>query len=105
MEINPYQPPDENSADQKVPVEPIACPECGDLMEPGYVSTAGSLYWQNWLNPAWWHWVGLGLQRLAGTRPAFVGFNRLTGFRCRGCELIVFRYGAHKKAYAPQDRP
>jgi len=101
MEFNPYQSPTDDSPPQMPGIEPMECPECGEPMETGYVTTAARLSWRNWTDRTW---AIFGFKKLPGTGPAFVGSNKLSGFRCRRCELVVFRYGVHKKAHAPRNK-
>ncbi len=69
-------------------------------METGYITPSGPLFWRNWTQGIFLVFSG----KLPGTYPAFVGFNKLSGFRCHGCELVVMRYGNHKMAHAPTDQ-
>jgi hypothetical protein len=98
MSTNPYQSPREDGGSESPATELLVCPECGEPMEAGYVTTGARMYWRNWSDRSWLVWPSDGI---AGTRASFVGSNKLTGFRCASCELVVFRYGTHKDVYAP----
>ena len=96
-ETNPYQSPEED-ADYPLPdASNLDCPKCGRPMENGYLATSGRIYWRTWRNQSW---VLFGSEALPGTGPGVVGINRIGGFRCEYCELVVFGYGEHKRSTA-----
>ena len=99
METNPYQSPAVKAQGDDNDVRPLACPECGEQMQHGYLMTSNELYWRSWNDKSWLVWKK---EFLAGTRPAFVGSNKLSGYRCASCELIVFRHGMQKNSYRPE---
>lgn len=101
MEPNPYQPPNSIVEPEPQEISPLACPECGRPMEPGYVTVGARLYWRKWHDRSW---LVSSAEGIPSTHPAFVGTNKLSGFRCALCELIIFRYGMHKGQHAPRDR-
>lgn len=97
MEPNPYQSPQADPGAETPHVPVFTCPECGQPMEPGYVSTGQFVFWRRWTTPWWLPYAGA----LRGTGPRLFGFQKLSGYRCQRCEVVVFRYGNHKLAYAP----
>jgi Domain of unknown function (DUF6487) len=76
------------------------CPECGREMQPGYLTTGSWLYWREWTDRSM---LVKFSDRLPNTPPTFVGTNRLPGFRCKDCEVVVFRYGGHRKEWTDGD--
>jgi len=101
METNPYESPNADASADADNARSMSCPECGERMEPGYVTTGARMYWRGWGDTSWF--VSY-LNGLPGTRPAFVGSIKLSGYRCATCELIVFRYGTQKSSFAPENR-
>jgi len=93
MTINPYESPESDPNEPFEQEDALKCPECGQPMEPGYFLGKG-VYWRKWGEKPYTSW-GLPVS-LPGTAAAFVGTNKIGGFRCADCELIVFRYGKHK---------
>jgi len=91
METNPYQSPEPDPG--KDPSRD--CPECGQAMERGYITTGAAVYWRNWEDR---RWLLFSADKLPGTGPAFVGTNKLGGFRCPQCELVLFQYGRHRQS-------
>lgn len=97
---DPWRPPRSGPGDWKVHLEgpdcKLDCPECGQAMEPGYLTTGAWLYWREWQDKSL---LVRFSDRLPNTLPTFVGINRLPGFRCPACEMIVFRYGSHRQEW------
>ncbi len=98
MNENPWQSPTSAPGEKRVadfgsnsPV--LKCPECSGVMEPGYLTTGAWLYWRRWDDRSL---LVRFSDRLMKTLPSFVGTNRLPGFRCSQCEVVVFRYGNHR---------
>lgn len=93
---NPWQPPEADFHARPAAVSrpvPLVCPECGAGMRPGYLTTGSWLYWRRWNDRSL---LVRFSDRVRGTLPSFVGTNRLPGYRCEQCEVIVFRYGDHR---------
>lgn len=95
MDTNPYQSPELDPEKHPLDAEVPACPECGQAMERGYITTGAAVYWRNWQDR---RWLVFWAKKLPGTGPAFIGTNKLGGFRCPECELVLFRYGRHRQS-------
>jgi len=73
----------------------MRCPDCHNHLEEGYVSVKDGL---NWLRSAN---TPTGVQFAEGIpgTSAIMRSNRLVGWRCRKCELIIFAHGRrHEEA-------
>jgi hypothetical protein len=68
------------------------CPNCGMLMEEGYIET------ETWISPLKWKSkigmfdtiLGIGGEKLHHAR--ITGVDHLNAFRCSNCRIIIFRY-------------
>ena len=67
----------------------MRCPECNALMEEGLVPVADGLHWVRGRKPGG---GGAMAEDVPGTH-AVMRPNRMTGWRCKKCHLILFRYG------------
>lgn len=74
----------------------MKCPQCGDEMENGHVSTGG-IVWKRYRN--WKYWDG---EEMRGDFA--YGFNYHTGFRCTKCELIIVRYNEDTNSRRKYDK-
>jgi|GEM_PF-3150225 len=98
--VNPWQSPGAEPRPWKSgPGDSICCPECGAGMRPGYLTTGAWLYWRKWTDRSL---LVKFSDRLPNTLPSFVGTNRLPGYRCEECELVVFRYGNHRSEWSDE---
>ncbi|QDU71159.1 PF20097 family protein [Mucisphaera calidilacus] len=70
--------------------EVVRCPKCHARMQPGVLPVSGGIGWLPWSPSATMSMS----ESLPGTH-AVMRPNRLPGWRCRACELVLFRYG-HK---------
>jgi predicted RNA-binding Zn-ribbon protein involved in translation (DUF1610 family) len=97
METNPYESPSEAGKAEIRPAKSMACPECGQPMESGYVLSRSGMYWRRWSQRSWllFPWT----RCIPGTDAALP--KKLSAFRCPFCELVIFRFGAHRDHYAP----
>lgn len=103
MSDNPYASPAVTPSVATLGDRPLRCPECNEEMEQGYITTTGRMYWRTWDDQSW---ILTEQQHgVSGTNPGFFSANRLSGYRCSGCELVIFRHGTQKKSYAPEDDP
>ena len=75
----------------------MRCPECNALMEEGLLPVADGLHWVRGRQPG----GNIMAEDVPGTH-AVMRPNRMEGYRCKKCKLILFRYGesweANKKA-------
>lgn len=103
MNENPYKAPRINDpieadvSEFSVDYRPN-CPECCTAMEAGYIASSASLFWRRWSNQ---RWLLRGNESLAKTSSVF-GINKLSGFRCVDCEIVMFAYGKSRKRFAPR---
>lgn len=67
----------------------MRCPECGGYMTEGWLSIGQGMHWI--ANRDSGHDVA---EDIPGTH-AIMRPNRLAAWRCKKCELILFRYGHH----------
>ena len=102
MKENPYQAPhiDLDSETEPDVDKCPSCPECGKTMEAGYIASSASLYWRKWNNQ---NWLLRGNESLSKTSSVF-GINKLSGFRCGDCEIVLFAYGEARKKFSPKYR-
>lgn len=105
-EINPWRAPATGPEEWRAPHSAadhsLTCPECSGRMEPGCLTTGAWLYWRDWNDRSM---LVRFADRLPNTLPSFVGINRLSGFQCERCEVVVFRYGSHRLDWKNSDRP
>ncbi len=95
---NPYESPaiNENSTESGADKSrKMACPECGKPMENGYFPSTGIF----WKLPGAMPISITSKEALPGTVPRSFrwGTNKVGGFRCRDCELVLFWYGSCKR--------
>ena len=65
----------------------VRCPQCRSRMEPGFQSSGGGLHWfRQRESPTTF------AEGIPGTN-AILRPVRLPAWRCRRCELILYRYG------------
>ena len=67
----------------------MRCPECNALFEEGLLPVAHGMHWVRGRKPGG---VGAFAEDVPGTH-AVMRPNRLEGWRCKKCHLILFRYG------------
>jgi len=102
MNNNPYQAPRADVADEagnsahSVTASP-KCPICDRVMEAGFIASSSSLYWRQWTNQKW---LLRGNESLSKTSSVF-GINKLSGYRCVDCEIVLFAYGKSRKRFSP----
>ena len=89
----------------------MRCPECNTLMEEGLLPVSRGMHWLHG-RPS-----GGGMAEDVPGTHAVMRPNRMAGWRCKKCHLILFRYGeswdANKKAQmlagaaeqGPEDTP
>ena len=66
----------------------MRCPECNALMEEGLLPVAEGLHWLRGRKPG-----GPGMAEDVPGTHAVMRPNRMEGWRCKKCHLILFRYG------------
>ncbi len=75
----------------------MRCPECSALMEEGLLPVSEGMHWVKGRTTG----GGEFAEDVPGTH-AVMRPNRMAGWRCKKCHLILFRYGeswdANKKA-------
>ncbi len=75
----------------------MRCPECHALMEEGLLPISDGLHWVRGRKPS----ASIMAEDVPGTH-AVMRPNRMEGWRCKKCKLILFRFGesweANKKA-------
>jgi hypothetical protein len=103
MNDNPYQAPGIDEAGKpELSVDGCpSCPVCDEVMEAGYIASSASLYWRHWTNQKW---LLRGNESLSKTSSVF-GINKLSGFRCADCEIVLFAYGKSRKRFSPKAKP
>ncbi len=75
----------------------MRCPECNATMEEGLLPVSAGMHWLHGRTPG-----GGGMAEDVPGTHAVMRPNRMEGYRCKKCHLILFRYGeswdANKKA-------
>jgi hypothetical protein len=75
----------------------MRCPECNATMEDGLLPVSNGMHWVRGRKPG-----GGGMAEDVPGTHAVMRPNRMEGYRCKKCHLILFRYGeswdANKKA-------
>lgn len=83
----------------------MRCPECNALMEEGLLPVSDGLHWLRGRPTGGSGVVGMA-EDVPGTH-AVMRPNRMEGWRCKKCHLILFRYGqsweANKQAQMRQE--
>ncbi len=79
--------------------EALRCPQCRQWMQPGFVAVSQGLLWLRNPESATVDFA----ENLPGTN-AIMRANRLPGWRCLSCELVLLRYGrtVHKHLPIPK---
>ena len=67
----------------------MRCPECHALMEEGLLPVSEGMHWVRGRSPSG---SGAMAEDVPGTH-AVMRPNRMEGYRCKKCHLILFRYG------------
>lgn len=84
----------------------MRCPECNVLMEEGLLPVADGLHWLRGRPTGGGGGAGGMAEDVPGTH-AVMRPNRMEGWRCKKCHLILFRYGqsweANKQAQMRQE--
>lgn len=70
----------------------MRCPECNTLMEEGLLPAADGLHWLRGRPTGGASGAGGMAEDVPGTH-AVMRPNRMEGWRCKKCHLILFRYG------------
>ena len=86
--MNPYHPP---ASDAPVETETRDCPDCGAAMFPGDVT--GNAYWMDKGASRWRRLVSRGDALIGGGFRITLTTQRLAGFRCGNCGLVMVRKG------------
>jgi len=66
----------------------LRCPHCQMTMQAGFIPVSQGMHFVKGDGKAAHHFA----ESLPGTH-AIMRTNRLLAWRCKGCELVVFRYG------------
>lgn len=68
--------------------ETLRCPKCQSLMQTGFVPVSRGMHFIRGDGTAASHFA----EDLPGTH-AIMRTNRLLAWRCKGCQVVVFKYG------------
>ena len=68
--------------------DPLRCPRCKSLMQTGFLPVSGGMHFIRGDGKA----ASQFAEDLPGTH-AVMRSNRLLAWRCKQCEIVVFRYG------------
>lgn len=67
---------------------PMRCPQCQAMMQAGFLPVSQGMHFIKGDGRSAHHFA----EDIPGTH-AIMRTNRLMAWRCKGCELVVFRYG------------
>jgi hypothetical protein len=68
--------------------DPIRCPHCHSLMQTGFLPVSQGMHFIRGDGKAASHFA----ESLPGTHSV-LRTNRLLAWRCKGCEIVLFKYG------------